>query len=169
MNEKAIRKAAEEMNEVLGLDPPLDPEEEDLDTLVEMIREAAQLIDWENDHFSPKSASIIKSIVGIEESGEEPPSSPAQAEKSNRPKQPTKAKKPGPTATVTRREITARVAEREGFALSLEELAQKADQEYARLTGKSNLKEAMAAARSCWNVFKGLEILKEKFPDIFGK
>jgi hypothetical protein len=169
MNEKAIRKAAEEMNEVLGLDPPLDPEEEDLDTLVEMIREAAQLIDWENDHFSPKSASIIKSIVGMEESGEESPSSPAQAEKSTRPKQPAKAKKPGPTATVTRREITARVAEREGFALSLEELAQKADQEYARLTGKSNLKEAMAAARSCWNVFKGLEILKEKFPDIFGK
>jgi cell division septum initiation protein DivIVA len=169
MNEKAIRKAAEEMNEVLGLDPPLDPEEEDLDTLIDMIREAAQLIDWENDHFSPKSASIIKSIVGMEESGEEPPSSPAQAEKSTRSEKPAKAKKPGPTATVTRREITARVAEREGFALSLEELAQKADQEYARLTGKSNLKEAMAAARSCWNVFKGLEILKEKFPDIFGK
>jgi hypothetical protein len=107
MDVKGIRRLAEEMNEVLGLDPALDPDEEDLDLLVEMIKEAGKLVDWENDRFSAKSAALLKSILESEEKKQET----SQGEKPT----PTKERGPRQRAEIDIFEIIADAFSELGF------------------------------------------------------
>ena len=59
INEKELRAAAVELNEVLTLDPPLNEKEKNIKTLTKEVTDVLGLIDPEKDSFSDTTKAII--------------------------------------------------------------------------------------------------------------
>ena len=60
-NDKELRKAAAELNEVLGVNPPLNVKAKTAD-LVESVKEALELIDPLNDKFTKETMAVIQEL-----------------------------------------------------------------------------------------------------------
>jgi hypothetical protein len=70
ITEKAMRAAAKELNEVLGLDPVIDPKAK-LNIVTDGVKSALPLIDAKNDEFSETTQAVIDEINGGGEEDEE--------------------------------------------------------------------------------------------------
>jgi len=72
INEKSLRNAAKELQEVMGLEPTLDVKAK-LPVLTEQVKEAIGQIDPNVDVFSDQTQAVIDELSGAEEEEEEAP------------------------------------------------------------------------------------------------
>ena len=72
INEKSLRNAAKELQEVMGLEPALDVKAK-LPVLTEQVKEAIGQIDPNVDVFSDQTQAVIDELSGAEEEEEEAP------------------------------------------------------------------------------------------------
>lgn len=68
-----LAEVAEELNEVIGLEPAIETENVTKSNLEDKIKEASTLIDWEIDEFSKNTMKVLEELGLIESGGSEEP------------------------------------------------------------------------------------------------
>jgi len=173
--EKLISAAAE-LNDVLGLNPQIDTTEEDTLFLIACIKEAATLIDWENDQISDATKVTLEELGISVPKPEmldkiEPPNlllsiggRPKRHKDEKRPPKLSRGKKKRAAwiwRSLSRIEAAAMVAERMNFKFeSLYEFAKMADRLYIEYGGESNMRLALKAAVDFIKAARGLSFLR---------
>jgi hypothetical protein len=183
-----LANAAIELNEVLGLEPKINPEEEDKVYLATCLREAATLIDWNHDVISEETKTVLSRL-----GADVPKVTPLKSERArlNRAKTLFEIQKKQKAKNVLRDleelrnkkrrkpyerrkkvwlwnrlariEAVAIAAEKADFKFdSIIELAKAGNKIYVESGGKSNVKRTIPEAMRFVKVCRGLSFLRDK-------
>jgi hypothetical protein len=186
MTKKDVVLVAKELNKVLGLDPQIDTKQ-DLETLKDLVLQAADLIEPE-DEISEKTMALIDELreeVAVSESDEDEEEADIEEEeeedddeeeeeeyveeakevkenKKSDVKKPTKNPKATPPATESKitRIAAATLVIKDKKGISIQEWVEQADEMYAKEGGKSNIKESKYAVNVTIKVLEAYGIIQ---------
>lgn len=100
LSEKALRAAAKEVNDVVGVEPPINTKAP-VSELIEKLKEAKEtVIDPEQDEFTEATQAVLDELDAEEEAEEEAPKKKAPKKKGTAPKKAGEPGKPGIIATI---------------------------------------------------------------------
>jgi len=120
ISRKQLEKVAQELNDVLGLKPPISISKDDR-RLLEGVRRGIRYIDWEADEFSEETSDLINKI--IEDWAEEYEKREEEKKKAKE-KEPKKKERKSKTGAVTKKSVIVDMISREGGA-SIEEISRE--------------------------------------------
>lgn len=92
INEKQLRAAAAELNDVLGLDPAINTKKSSVEVLTEKIKEATDLIDPDQDEFTEETQQVLDEVTG--KAGDDKDEAPKAKAGKKAPAKPAKKEEP---------------------------------------------------------------------------
>jgi len=171
ITKELLIQAAEELNEVMGLRPPIDVKEDE-DLIKAKILKALELRE-EEDEFSPEVEKVLTALETEVENEEETTNKEKETKedyRKNKPKAKEKTSskkkekktKPFPTpAELTRVEaMVEALGELAGKTETIDKIIQRANEIYVENGGKSNLKEAKSSFKTVTKAFQYINLLK---------